>query len=254
MVVTPPAATSVAGLHGRKPNARITRLNHGAGGAHLTLTERSLVAAPRQELQRREFHSRRVVHAKARLRQMLNARRIGDATQFRLYRVKRLLLRRDLPVHSGQFRPRDPRLLRDVIERETGKRRNGEAEKGGNADHGCSPQAARAVRSAARRRAERARGLRAISSDVATRGRDQTGRNVCFCETRRSGACRETGCGLLRSTRNLFTMRSSSEWNATTASRPPVLSTRSAATRPRSSSPSSSFTCMRNAWKVRVAG
>ena len=49
-------------------------------------------------------------------------------------------------------------------------------------------------------------------------------------------------------------MRSSSEWNATTTSRPPGLSTCSAAARPAASSASSSLTKMRSAWNVRVAG
>ena len=49
-------------------------------------------------------------------------------------------------------------------------------------------------------------------------------------------------------------MRSSSEWNETTTSRPPGLSMRSAAASAAASSPSSSLTNMRSAWKVRVAG
>ena len=50
-----------------------------------------------------------------------------------------------------------------------------------------------------------------------------------------------------RRAKNCLTMRSSSEWNVTTASRPPGFSSRSAATRPRASSPSSSLTAMRRA-------
>src|SRR6478609_1528386 len=53
---------------------------------------------------------------------------------------------------------------------------------------------------------------------------------------------------------NCLTMRSSSEWKLITASRPPGASTCREASRPRDSSPSSSLTCMRMAWKVRVAG
>ena len=49
-------------------------------------------------------------------------------------------------------------------------------------------------------------------------------------------------------------MRSSSEWNAITTSRPPGLRMRSAAGNARASSPSSSLTKMRSAWNVRVAG
>ena len=50
-----------------------------------------------------------------------------------------------------------------------------------------------------------------------------------------------------------FTIRSSSEWKATTTSRPPGASSFAAASRPRSTSPSSSFTARRSAWKLRVA-
>ena len=49
-------------------------------------------------------------------------------------------------------------------------------------------------------------------------------------------------------------MRSSSEWNETTTSRPPGLRMRSAAAARAASSPSSSLTKMRSAWNVRVAG
>ena len=48
-------------------------------------------------------------------------------------------------------------------------------------------------------------------------------------------------------------MRSSSEWKVTTASQPPGASAASAAASPRASSPSSSLTAMRSAWKLRVA-
>ena len=47
--------------------------------------------------------------------------------------------------------------------------------------------------------------------------------------------------------------RSSSEWKVTTASQPPGASAASAAARPRASSPSSSLTAIRSAWKLRVA-
>ena len=53
---------------------------------------------------------------------------------------------------------------------------------------------------------------------------------------------------------NCLTIRSSSEWKLMTASRPPGASTSKAPASPRSSWPSSSFTNMRRAWKVRVAG
>ena len=50
-----------------------------------------------------------------------------------------------------------------------------------------------------------------------------------------------------------FTRRSSRLWKAITAALPPVLSSRAARRGPASSSPSSSFTAIRSAWKVRVA-
>ncbi len=68
------------------------------------------------------------------------------------------------------------------------------------------------------------------------------------------GRWREAAGARLRSARKVLTMRSSSEWKATTTSRPDGLSTRSAAARPRASSASSSLTKIRSAWKVRVAG
>ena len=51
-----------------------------------------------------------------------------------------------------------------------------------------------------------------------------------------------------------LTMRSSSEWNDTTIRRPAGASSRLACSSARSISPSSSFTRMRSAWKLRVAG
>ncbi len=58
----------------------------------------------------------------------------------------------------------------------------------------------------------------------------------------------------LRCCRNRLTMRSSIEWKVTTASLPPGFSARSAACKPWHSWPYSSFTAMRIAWKLRVAG
>ena len=69
-----------------------------------------------------------------------------------------------------------------------------------------------------------------------------------------SGMCREPVMASARSAMKRLTMRSSSEWNVTTASRPPGFSARSAASNALASSPSSSLTKMRSAWKTRVAG
>src|SRR5205814_2919389 len=51
-----------------------------------------------------------------------------------------------------------------------------------------------------------------------------------------------------------FTIRSSREWKAIAAARPPRETIRGRAARKSESAPSSSFTAMRSAWKVRVAG
>src|SRR6516164_9009602 len=109
--------------------------------------------------------------------------------------------------------------------------------------------------SATRRRAERARGLAATSASDGTTGRRVRSRQVAACGARRGGAWRD-GAGVRpeRARTNSLTARSSSEWNDTTARRPPGARTCSAAARPRSSSPSSSLTAMRSAWKTRVAG
>ena len=56
------------------------------------------------------------------------------------------------------------------------------------------------------------------------------------------------------SAKNRLTIRSSSEWNEITASRPPGRSISSAAGSAASSWPSSSFTAIRSAWKTRFAG
>src|SRR5882672_7509504 len=93
--------------------------------------------------------------------------------------------------------------------------------------------------SAARSFELRARGLRAISASVGT-----TGRLVRIF--RPPSAC---------SARNVcFTIRSSSEWNVMTDSRPPADRFRAADARNVSSPSSSRLTQMRMAWNVRVAG
>src|SRR3954468_5909912 len=141
-----------------------------------------------------------------------------------------------------------------MIKRKARDSGDGEATEGDDSNHDVLLQAASAVRSAARIRAERARGFRAISSAVGIRARDQIRRKVCFVALRGSGVCREREAGLLRSARSRLRIRSYREEKATTTSRPPLRSTRSAASSPVSNSPNSSFTKMRSAWKVRVAG
>src|SRR5262249_9816258 len=117
----------------------------------------------------------------------------------------------------------------------------------------CALPAGASVRSAARSLAERARGLAAIAvaSGVTNRPvRTRKPAGGCLA----SGRWRDPPLRRLRVARNVFTMRSSSEWKATATSRPPGRSTASAAARPAASSASSSFTNRRSAWKVRVAG
>src|SRR5262245_2162869 len=90
----------------------------------------------------------------------------------------------------------------------------------------AAPTGGAAVRSAARSLAERARGLAATSASFGTIGRLVRRRKLAAIRGA-SGAWREEeeeACRL-RSARNDFAMRSSSEWNATTTNRPLGLST-----------------------------
>src|SRR5207302_7006737 len=119
----------------------------------------------------------------------------------------------------------------------------------------CAPlgHAACLTRSAARSRAEAARGLPVTSS--------LSGRSAPLVSRRNCGAAAAAGTGrpggvwsaALRTSSRL-TMRSSSEWYASTTTRPPTASMSSAAGSARRSVPSSSFTSIRSAWKVRLAG
>src|SRR5262249_14701265 len=113
--------------------------------------------------------------------------------------------------------------------------------------------AAASVRSAARNLADRARGFSAISCSSGAIGRRVSTRKLGAARAR-SGMWREEAGSLLRALRKVLTMRSSSEWNAITTSRPPGASRRSAARKPSARLESSSFTKIRRAWNVRVAG
>ena len=112
-----------------------------------------------------------------------------------------------------------------------------------------------AVRRPTRSLAERARGLAAHSASPGAIGW-RLGKVKEGGVAAGSPGRRRPGASPLpeRRAKNDFAMRSSSEWKVTTASRPPGASTRSAAASPATSSPSSSLTAMRSAWKVRVAG
>src|SRR3990170_4977431 len=119
---------------------------------------------------------------------------------------------------------------------------------------GLTPSPATDTRSATRSLALRARGLAAASPRDGRIGFGVRSRN-----TAGAGTCAGQGTVVLTarpaSPRSVcLTMRSSSEWKEITATRPPTLSARTTSGNPALSSPSSSFTAMRNAWKVRVAG
>src|SRR5450631_2097349 len=123
----------------------------------------------------------------------------------------------------------------------------------GHAGKAAAACAGASVRSAARSFAERARGLAEISSSSGVTGRlVKMTKLGAACAI--SGRCRDPPPALARSTRKFLTMRSSSEWNDTTTSRPPGFNTRSAAESARCSSSSSSLTKIRKAWNVLVAG
>src|SRR5579864_800694 len=110
------------------------------------------------------------------------------------------------------------------------------------------------VFTAARRRADEDRGFAATSAALGLTGRRSIARS--------SGSFPQTHTGKSGghvqprsfSRRNCLTMRSSSEWNEITASRPPGRSIASAAGSAASSEPSSSLTAIRSAWKTRFAG
>src|SRR5438105_10281143 len=109
-------------------------------------------------------------------------------------------------------------------------------------------------RSAARRAALRARGLRSTSAEAARSGRRVRARKPARCPQAQVGG--RGGQMQSRDSRakNCLTIRSSSEWNEITTIRPPGRTTRMAEERARSRFASSSLTAMRRAWKTRVAG
>src|SRR5205809_1356901 len=109
-------------------------------------------------------------------------------------------------------------------------------------------------RSAARRAALRARGLRSTSAEAARSGRRVRARKPARCPQTQVG--RWGGQMQSRDSRakNCLPIRSSREWNEITTIRPPGRRTRMAAASPCSRFASSSLTAMRSAWKTRVAG
>src|SRR5215217_381478 len=123
------------------------------------------------------------------------------------------------------------------------------------AHHAAALQAGAAVRTPARSLAERARGLAAVSASEGSTWPLNGSSKVGVGPPVTGGAWREPpGRRPARAAKKALAMRSSSEWNVTTPNRPPGFRIASAPSRPPSSSVSSSFTAMRRAWKVLVAG
>src|SRR6185437_1292389 len=121
--------------------------------------------------------------------------------------------------------------------------------------HAAALHAAASVRTAALSFAERDRGFAASSASDGPHGPLNSRLKLGAAAVFTGGAWRDpAGVRPARTARKVFTILSSSEWNVTTQSRPPVFSARSAASSPASNSESSSFTAMRIAWNERVAG
>ena len=121
-------------------------------------------------------------------------------------------------------------------------------------DRSAAARRGRRCGSPARSLAERARGLAAVSASLGATSACPSlskvaARSCCFRQVARAATRLPE-----RSAKKRLTMRSSSEWKVTTTSRPPGFSARSAANSAWASSPSSSLTKMRSAWKTRVAG
>src|SRR5690606_4667089 len=167
-----------------------------------------------------------------------------------------LLERNDLTLGTDDLAAHRVHLeMQHQVERGADRQRGDPADAANAAlrGHAASLDGA-AVRIAARKVALRARGLRSVSASDGRIAFD-TRSNVAARPARASGKWRlARAVAPDASRRKRFTMRSSRLWKLTTASRPPVLSRRSAATRPSSSSPSSPLTWIRIAWKLRVAG
>ena len=155
---------------------------------------------------------------------------LGEIGPFGAQHVDRLAVLRDLVIERGELFLQPEHFLLDQIE--AARRGDGQAEpeQTCGAHHDGAP-----VRSAARSRAERARGLAAISASlgrIAPRLR-AGGRSARASRARADGG-RRAARAPERARRNSFTSRSSSEWKATTARRPPAASSASAAASPRS--------------------
>src|SRR5262249_53333819 len=157
------------------------------------------------------------------LRQRLDARRLVEVCPLDLEDVSGLLAGNDLLVSAVDLLLE---VLHPVLDREQAHRRG---------DGGNRPEQEPAM--------DHARTFSATptAADGST-GRRVTSRKVAACCAGRGGAWRDgDGVRAEWARTNSLTARSSSEWKDTTASLPPGASACSAATRPRSSSPSSSL-------------
>src|SRR5215831_16432994 len=153
------------------------------------------------------------------LRKRGNAAGLRHPRPFGTKQGERVLFADDRGAGFAKLRARDPRFLGNSVETKTDKSRDRDEGEIQRAYHGWSPlledadfETGASVRSAARRRAERARGLALISSSLGTCGCLPTRWNVGSRASARAGAWREPlPARPERSTKNRFTMRSSSE-------------------------------------------
>jgi hypothetical protein len=118
----------------------------------------------------------------------------------------------------------------------------------------CTLLPASCFLSATLSRAERERGLAAISCAVGRIGLRVINRNVARWPHVQTGTSGGQMQSRLSRRMNSFTKRSSNEWKLTTTSRPPGARISTACGSAASIAANSSLTAMRSAWKVRVAG
>ena len=99
--------------------------------------------------------------------QLLQPRRLVEVTPFGAQNVHVVAVGEDLPIEGRQLVLQRAHLVRHMEQGAaggTGQRQQGQSRRPDHAPASFAPQAGAAVRTAARRRAERARGLRVTSS------------------------------------------------------------------------------------------
>ena len=226
----------------------------------------------RQFVDRRDLAQRQRLEAKFRVGQRLQPVGPGKMRIFGPQEVDRVLLLVDEVARLHQLLGGVDRLVFDAVDigRRTDQRGDRDAcmkrhisffspvARGSRASASIAssiPRGGAPVRTPKRSLAERERGLASASASLGSIGWPRGTSNVGWASAGSPGKRREAARPRPeRLAKNCLTMRSSSEWKVTTARRPPGLRSRSAAARPRTSSPSSSLTAMRRAWKARVAG